>query len=338
MVLLCSVTNGKEERNMKMMKILPSVILASLLMTGCTLFGGESYNVKKYKNEVTCEEFYEAFNKGSAETAKIPASIPPEGFDASINGSIKYVGSMTSKFDGKQIRKNTSSSNEKINAEYDADNRMGHSKVNDSMKIEYQIQYGEMVETAEQNVKSEFYGKETQKSETEYTVDIASVKEEKVNTFTYTYASFASSFISRATSRLGFSRIPVISPTGYEAMSEEEKSRLKFYNDNGVLTAVVTASGNDEDENSKTTYNGTLVAQVSFAENKLSYVIKDEGESKTTYLNNVDEYLKDEVVVTKTNQYYKATIDTSAVSLEFDYSNYGKGNYTISSMFPSTGF
>ena len=160
---------------MKMMKVLPSVILASLLMTGCTLKAGESYNTKKYKNEVTCAEFYEAFNKGVTETAKIPAMIPPEGFDASIKGSLKNVNSMSSKFNGKNRQKQASSVNEQINAEYDADNRMGHSKVNSTMKIEYKAQYGEMAETATQKVKGEFYGKETKKSETEYVVNIASV-------------------------------------------------------------------------------------------------------------------------------------------------------------------
>ncbi len=321
-----------------MMKVLPSVILASLLMTGCTLKAGESYNVKKYKNEVTCAEFYEAFNKGASETAKIPTMIPPEGFDASIKGSTKYAVDMSSKLNGKQLRKTKTSDVGNINAEYDADNRMGHSKVDASMKIEYQIQYGEMVETATQKVKGEFYGKETQKSETEYTVNIASVADEKVSTFNNTSATFASSFVSRATSRLGFNRLPIIPPAAYETMTEEDQAKYKFYNDNGMLTAVVSSSGEGEDANTRYTYSGTLVAQISFAENKLFYVIKDESKSETTYLNNVDEYLKDEILTDQTNDYYKATIDTSAVSLEFDYSNYGKGNYNISSMFPSSGF
>ena len=321
-----------------MMKVLPSVILASLLMTGCTLKAGESYNTKKYKNEVTCAEFYEAFNKGASETAKIPTMIPPEGFDASIKGSTKYAVDMSSKLNGKQLRKTKTSDVGNINAEYDADNRMGHSKVGVSMKIEYQIQYGEMVETATQKAKGEFYGKETQKSETEYTVNIASVADEKVSTFNNTSATFASSFVSRATSRLGFNRLPIIPPAAYETMTEEVQAKYKFYNDNGMLTAVVSSSGEGEDANTKYTYSGTLVAQISFAKNKLSYVIKDESKSETTYLNNIDEYLKDEILTNQTNDYYKATIDTRAVSLEFDYSNYGKGNYNVYSMFPSSGF
>ena len=323
---------------MKMMKVLPSVILASLLMTGCTLKAGESYNVKKYKNEVTCAEFYEAFNKGVTETAKIPAMIPPEGFDASIKGSTKSVLSMSSKFNGKERQKQGSSDNEQIKAEYDADNRMGHSKVNSTMKIEYGIQYGEMAETATQKVKGEFYGKETKKSETEYTVSIASVSEEKVCTYNNTSATFASSFVSRATSRLGFNAIPIISPAAYEAMSEEQKSQYKFFNDNGVLTVVMTLSDESEDANVKYTSAGTQVAQVTFAENKLSYVIKNEAKTEATYLQDYDGFLKDEVSTQKSSIYYKATIDTSAVSLEFDYSNYGKGYYGVYSMFPSTGF
>ncbi len=321
-----------------MMKVLPSVILASLLMTGCTLKAGESYNTKKYKNEVTCAEFYEAFNKGVTETAKIPAMIPPEGFDASIKGSTKNVISLTSKLNGKECQKHASTANEQINAEYDADNRMGHSKVSSTMKLEYGIQYQEMVETATQKIKGEFYGKETKKSETEYVVNIASVADEKVSTFNNTSATFATSFVSRATSRLGFNAIPVIAPASYEAMSEEQKSQIKFFNDNGVLTVVVTINNEGEDTNAKRTSEDTLVAQVTFAENKFSYVLKDEAKAEATYLQNYDGFLKDEVSIEKTSTYYKATIDTSAVSLEFDYSNYGKGNYSVYSMFPNLGF
>ena len=323
---------------MKMMKVLPSVILASLLMTGCTLKAGESYNVKKYKNEVTCADFYEAFNKGALETAKIPTMIPPEGFDASIKGSSKNVNSMSSKFNDKQRQKQASSVNEQINAEYDADNRMGHSKVNSTMKIEYEAQYGEMAETATQKIKGEFYGKETKKSETEYVVNIASVADEKVSTFNNTSATFATSFVSRATSRLGFNAIPVIPPASYETMSEEQKNHYKFFNDNGVLTVVVTINNEGEDANAKYTSEDTLVAQVTFAENKLSYVMKNETKTEETYLQEYDGFLKDEVSIQKTSTYYKATIDTKAVSLEFDYSSYGKGNYSVYSMFPSSGF
>ena len=331
-------TNSKEKRNMKMMKVLPSVILASLLMTGCTLTAGESYNTKKYKNEVTCAEFYEAFNKGFSETAKIPTIIPPEGFDVSIKGSTKSVNSLSSKFNGKERQKYTSTTNEQINAEYDANNRMGHSKVNSTMKLEYGIQYEEMVETATQKVKGEFYGKETEKSPTEYVVNIASVADEKVSTFTNTSATFASSFSSRATSRLGFDEIPIIAPASYEAMSEEQKSQIKFFNDNDMLTVVVNAPGEGEDANTRYTSEYTLVAQITFAENKFSYVIKGESKTEETYLQDYSGFLKDEVSIEKTNVYYKATIDTSAVSLEFDYSNYGTGNYSVYSMFPSLGF
>ena len=321
-----------------MMKVLPSVILASLLMTGCTLKAGESYSTKKYENEVTCAEFYEAFNKGAADTAKIPTTIPPEGYDFSIKGSTKSVNSLSSKFNGKERQKQVYSANEQINAEYDADNRMGHSKVNSTMKIEYGIQYEEMVETATQKVNGEFYGKETEKSSTEYVVNIASVADEKVSTINSTSATFASSFVGRASSKLGFSRIPVISPASYETMSEEQKSQIKFFNDDGVLTVVDGVNDEGEDANAKYTYEYTLVAQVTFAENKFSYVIKMEDKTETTYLQDYDSFLKDEVSIEKTNAYYKATIDTSAVSLEFDYSNYGNGNYTVYSMFPSLGF
>lgn len=331
-------TNSKEKRNMKMMKVLPSVILASLLMTGCTLKAGESYNTKKYKNEVTCAEFYEAFNKGVEETAKIPTMIPPQGFDASIKGSTKSVNSLISKFNGKERQKQAFYTNEQINAEYDADNRMGHSKVNSTMKLEYGIQYEEMVETATQKVKGEFYGKETEKSPTEYVVNIASVADEKVSTFNNTSATFASSFFSRATSRLGFNVIPVIPPASYEAMSEEQKSQIKFFNDNDVLTVVVATNEEGEDANTRYTSEYTLVAQVTFAENKFSYVIKGETKTEETYLQDYGGFLKDEVSIEKTSTYYKATIDTSAVSLEFDYSNYGTGNYSVYSMFPSLGF
>jgi len=331
-------TNSKEKRNMKMMKVLPSVILASLLMTGCTLKAGESYNTKKYKNEVTCAEFYEAFNKGAADTAKIPTAIPPQGFDASIKGSTKSVNSLSSKFNGKVRQKHTSTTNEQINAEYDADNRMGHSKVSSTMKLEYAVQYEEMVETAKQKVKGEFYGKETEKSPTEYVVNIASVGDKKVSTINNTSATFASAFVGRATSRLGFNVIPVIAPASYEAMSEEQKNQYKFFNDNGMLTVVVTTPEEGEDANVRYTSETTLVAQITFAENKFSYVIKREAKTEETYLQDYDGFLKDEVSIEKTNAYYKATIDTSAVSLEFDYSNYGKGNYSVYSMFPSLGF
>ena len=117
-----------------------------------------------------------------------------------------------------------------------------------------------------------------------------------------------------------------------------KKSHYKFFNDNGVLTVVVTINNEGEDANAKYTSEDTLVAQVTFAENKLSYVMKNETKTEETYLQEYDGFLKDEVSIQKTSTYYKATIDTRAVSLEFDYSNYGKGNYSVYSMFPSTGF
>ena len=80
------------------------------------------------------------------------------------------------------------------------------------------------------------------------------------------------------------------------------------------------------------------MAQVTFAENKFSYVIKNESKRETTYLQDYDEFLKDEVSIEKTSVYCKATIDTSDISLEFDYSNYGNGNYNVYSMLPSLGF
>ena len=324
---------------MKMMKVLPSVILASLLMTGCTLMKGESYNVKKYKNEVTCAEFYEAFNKGSTETAKIPAMIPPEGFDVSVKGSTKFTISTVSKLEGKEFKKQVMADTEQISAEYDADNRMGHSKVDGTMTVEYKIQYGEMEETASQKIKGEFYGKETKNSETEYTIEIASVLEEKANSYTNTSSTFATNFIGRASSRIGFNTIPVIPPASYEAMTEEQKSQYKFYNDNGVLTVTRTYDGEEGDNIVATgKFEDVMVAQISFAENKVSYVIKDDAKEETTYLQDYDEFVAGEVITEKSSGYYKATINTSAVALEFEYSNYGQGYYSISSMFPSTGF
>ncbi len=331
-------SNSKERRNMKMMKVLPSVILASLLMTGCTSKASESYNTKKYKNEVTCAEFYEAYNKGTAETTKIPAVIPSQGFDVSIEGSSKSVNSLRSTYNGKQRLRIDSSTNEQIIAEYDADNRMGHSKVNSTMKLEYGMQYDEMVETATQTIAGEFYGKETEKGPTEYVINIASVLDEKVSTINNTSATFASAFFTRAIQKLGFQLIPVISPASYEAMSEEQKNQIKFFHDNNVFTVVVAVNDEGEDTNTRYTSENTLVAQVTFAENKFSYVIKNESKRETTYLQDYDEFLKDEVSIEKTSVYCKATIDTSDISLEFDYSNYGNGNYNVYSMLPSLGF
>ena len=324
---------------MKMIKLLPILLTSALLATGCTGNKKANYNVKKYKNEVTHAEFYEAFTKGMDEVVKMPKAADDNLFDYTAKGTVRNVHSSIAKIDGKANRESSVEENISIEAQYDADNVMSHVKGDAEMVYKAKMNYGEMDGEAVQKTQTDFYAKQTKVDDSTYKVDYANARAKDQHSVTNTSPSFAGNFLGRVCEELGYNGLPIFDEDTFNSFSEEMKTQFKFYDDKGVLTVVYSSEGNEETTVYKADVKTSYIAQMTFKTNKFSYVVNSEENENCEYLANTDEYIAGEKVEVKYATYYKAAIDMSPVTLNFDYSAFSdsKQNYHIGYMFPSLG-
>lgn len=323
---------------MKMIKVLPILLTAALLATGCSS-KKVSYDVKKYKNEVTHAEFYEAYTKAMDETVKIPSEPDQNMFDYTAKGSSRDIYKVTTKIEGKVHNEGNIQEDETLEVQYDADNVMGHVKGEAEMDYKVKMNYGESDGEAIQKTQTDFYGKETKIDDSNYKLDIVNASAKLAYSRMNSTPSFASNLFNKAATKLGYNYLPVFDEATYNAFPEEEKANFKFYNDKNVLTVAYATEGNDETSNYKVEYKNSIVAQMSFKENKFSYVIVVENDENYEYLANVDQFVVGEIEETHSATSYKMTLDLSPVELEYDYSNFEEStySYSVNSMFPSLG-
>ena len=325
---------------MKMIKLLPILLTSALLVTGCTGSKKANYDVKKYKNEVTHAEFYQAFTKGMDEVVKMPEAADENLFDYTAKGTIRNIVENVAKIDGKANRESNIEENISIEAQYDADNVMSHVKGDAEMVYKVKMNYGEMDGEAVQKTQTDFYAKQTKVDDSTYKVDYANARAKDQHTVTNTSPSFAVSFLGRVSEELGYSGLPLFDEDTFNSFSEEVKAQFKFYDDKGVLTVVYSSEGKEETTIYKGDVKTSYIAQMTFKTNKFSFVVNSEENENCEYLVTTDEYVAGEKAEIKYATYYNATLDMSPVTLDFDYSAFSDSeqNYSINYMFPSLGF